>query len=216
MHQAAQESDIIIVNHHLFFADLAVKGGPMGEAGGIIPDYGAVIFDEAHDIEDVAGQYFGITRFDLPVRRADARRRRPRAPQELRVEGTGPHPDHARRTRGAILRTLRRHRRAHRVPLARSVPDPARRSSIATSWPRSKSWRCNWSSLRAAPEEAIPLVNRAREIARRLQFWMESGDKAYVYWIETPRPRHVPAGHAHRCFAIARRKAVRRHRHRRC
>jgi len=61
MHQRAQESDIIIVNHHLFFADLAVKGGPMGEAGGIIPDYGAVIFDEAHDIEDVAGQYFGTT-----------------------------------------------------------------------------------------------------------------------------------------------------------
>ena len=32
-----------------------------GESGGIIPDYGAVIFDEAHDIEDVAGQYFGTT-----------------------------------------------------------------------------------------------------------------------------------------------------------
>ena len=63
MHQRAQESDIIIVNHHLFFADLAVKGGPVGGegGGGIIPDYGAVIFDEAHDIEDVAGQYFGTT-----------------------------------------------------------------------------------------------------------------------------------------------------------
>ena len=62
MHQKAQESDLIIVNHHLFFADLAVKGGPIGsEGGGIIPDYGAVIFDEAHDIEDVAGQYFGTS-----------------------------------------------------------------------------------------------------------------------------------------------------------
>ncbi len=58
MHQKALESDIIIVNHHLFFADLAVKDGEMG---GIIPDYGAVIFDEAHEIEDVAGQYFGVT-----------------------------------------------------------------------------------------------------------------------------------------------------------
>src|SRR6202034_2129308 len=38
--------------------------------------------------------------------------------------------------------------------------------------------------LRAAPEEAIPLVNRAREISRRLQFWMESGEEAYVYWVE--------------------------------
>ena len=58
MHQKAQESDIIIVNHHLFFADLAVKGD---DRGGIIPDYGAVIFDEAHEVEDVAGQYFGVS-----------------------------------------------------------------------------------------------------------------------------------------------------------
>src|SRR6202167_3770468 len=58
MHQKAQESDIIIVNHHLFFADLAVKGD---ERGAIIPDYTAVVFDEAHEIEDVAGQYFGVS-----------------------------------------------------------------------------------------------------------------------------------------------------------
>ena len=58
MHQRAQESDIIIVNHHLFFADMAVKGD---ERGAIIPDYAAVIFDEAHEVEDVAGQYFGVS-----------------------------------------------------------------------------------------------------------------------------------------------------------
>ena len=57
MHQRANESDIIIVNHHLFFADLAVKDE---EFGGIIPEYAAVVFDEAHEIEDVAGRYFGI------------------------------------------------------------------------------------------------------------------------------------------------------------
>ena len=59
MHQKAVESDIIIVNHHLFFADMAVKGDV--ETSGIIPDYGAVIFDEAHEMEEVAGQYFGIS-----------------------------------------------------------------------------------------------------------------------------------------------------------
>ena len=58
MRRQAAESDIIIVNHHLFFADLAVKED---EYGGIIPEYAAVIFDEAHEIEDVAGQYFGIS-----------------------------------------------------------------------------------------------------------------------------------------------------------
>src|ERR1035438_7997730 len=38
--------------------------------------------------------------------------------------------------------------------------------------------------LKAAPDEAIPLMHRAREIARRLEFWMESENRTYVYWIE--------------------------------
>src|SRR5438045_3495659 len=58
MHQRAQESDIIIINHHLFFADLALKDEE--QAGGVLPAYDAVVFDEAHELEDVAGQYFGI------------------------------------------------------------------------------------------------------------------------------------------------------------
>src|SRR5277367_5411990 len=58
MHRRAHESDIIIVNHHLFFADLAVKDE---EFGGILPEYAAVVFDEAHELEDVAGQYFGMS-----------------------------------------------------------------------------------------------------------------------------------------------------------
>ncbi|MFH2012160.1 MAG: ATP-dependent DNA helicase [Pseudomonadota bacterium] len=58
MRQNAAAADIIIVNHHLFFADLAVKGTGFGE---IIPYYDAVIFDEAHHLEDVVTNYFGIT-----------------------------------------------------------------------------------------------------------------------------------------------------------
>jgi ATP-dependent DNA helicase DinG len=57
MHQRAAESDIIIVNHHLFFADLALK---QDEYASLLPDYSAVVFDEAHDLEDVATQYFGM------------------------------------------------------------------------------------------------------------------------------------------------------------
>src|SRR5450432_643145 len=59
MHQRAVESDIIIVNHHLFFADLSIKDEHY--EGGILPEYHAVVFDEAHAIEDVAGQYFGFS-----------------------------------------------------------------------------------------------------------------------------------------------------------
>lgn len=54
--QRALESEIIIVNHHLFFADLALRDKEWGQ---VLPDYSAVIFDEAHQIEDVAAQYFG-------------------------------------------------------------------------------------------------------------------------------------------------------------
>src|SRR5437868_7204944 len=62
MHRRALESDIIIVNHHLFFADLAIKqASEHAPDAGILPDVGAVIFDEAHELEDVAGSYFGIS-----------------------------------------------------------------------------------------------------------------------------------------------------------
>ena len=57
MRQNAAAADIIIVNHHLFFADLAVKETGFGE---IIPGYDAVIFDEAHQLEDVVTNYFGL------------------------------------------------------------------------------------------------------------------------------------------------------------
>ncbi len=68
MRRKAMESDIIIVNHHLFFADLAIKLQADGAAdAGILPEAAAVIFDEAHEIEDVAGNYFGISVSNLRV-----------------------------------------------------------------------------------------------------------------------------------------------------
>src|SRR5215469_5547523 len=61
MRRRAAESDIVIVNHHLFFADLGIKQQAEGAPdAGILPDTGIVIFDEAHELEDVAGSYFGI------------------------------------------------------------------------------------------------------------------------------------------------------------
>ncbi|HKN82256.1 MAG TPA: helicase C-terminal domain-containing protein [Pyrinomonadaceae bacterium] len=56
MRNRAQEADIIVVNHHLFFADLSLRGGNYGS---VLPAYNAVILDEAHLIEEVASEYFG-------------------------------------------------------------------------------------------------------------------------------------------------------------
>lgn len=54
----AMEADIVVVNHHLFFADMALKDTGFGE---LIPSVDTVVFDEAHQIPDIASQYFGET-----------------------------------------------------------------------------------------------------------------------------------------------------------
>jgi len=58
----AASADIMVVNHHLLFADLAVKGEKGGfNEGAVLPPYSRVILDEAHNIEDVATEYFGAS-----------------------------------------------------------------------------------------------------------------------------------------------------------
>ncbi|MEO8212446.1 MAG: ATP-dependent DNA helicase [Myxococcales bacterium] len=58
MRRGAATADIVVANHHLFFADLALRGS-WPEAA-VLPAYEAVIFDEAHQIEDIAGEFFGV------------------------------------------------------------------------------------------------------------------------------------------------------------
>jgi ATP-dependent DNA helicase DinG len=58
MRRRAAAAPLIIVNHHLFFADLALKSRwPEAQ---VLPPYEVVIFDEAHQIEDVATEFFGV------------------------------------------------------------------------------------------------------------------------------------------------------------
>lgn len=58
MRRRAQEAQVIVVNHHLFFADLALRTR-FPEAQ-VLPTYEAVVFDEAHQLEDVATEIFGV------------------------------------------------------------------------------------------------------------------------------------------------------------
>jgi ATP-dependent DNA helicase DinG len=55
----AEASDIVVVNHALFFADLALRT-QRGNGEGVLPRYEAVVFDEAHALEDAATEYFGV------------------------------------------------------------------------------------------------------------------------------------------------------------
>lgn len=54
--QRALDADMVVVNHHLFFADMALRDVGFGE---LIPQADAIIFDEAHQLPDIASQYFG-------------------------------------------------------------------------------------------------------------------------------------------------------------
>src|SRR5207248_3007521 len=57
MRQRAAASDVVIVNHHLLCADASVRQNAFGE---VIPSCSRAIIDEAHQLEDVATQYFGV------------------------------------------------------------------------------------------------------------------------------------------------------------
>ena len=180
MHQKAQASDLIIVNHHLFFADLAVKGE---ERGAIIPEYAAVIFDEAHDVEEVAGQYFGISisnaQFEELARDVAAvSHRKQFGSQELdrtlqtlteratQFFGLFPGGDgrNGFRAREAFLDA--------NEDIYRDVLHALELVALQLEL------------LRSAPEETIPLLARAKDLGTRLTFWLESPDRTFVFWIE--------------------------------
>src|SRR4030095_4592967 len=82
MRQKAMEADIVVVNHHLFFADLAIR---KSDAGVILPDYSAVIFDEAHELEEVATEYFGfhVSNFRIAELIGDAKRLADKSENEI-------------------------------------------------------------------------------------------------------------------------------------
>jgi ATP-dependent DNA helicase DinG len=75
MRREAEDAQIVVVNHHLFLADLALRSGPRGAHASVLPAYDAVVFDEAHQIEDIATHFFGVAvsnaRIDSLVRDAE-------------------------------------------------------------------------------------------------------------------------------------------------
>lgn len=182
MHQRAQEADLIIVNHHLFFADLAIR---REDFGSILPEYSAVVFDEAHEIEDVASDYFGRQlssyRFEELARDTDNMLR------VLQIDGAPLRRHLARlreRARSFFERFPEREGRYPFGPAERhAFLDSSREeySELASSLKRVEA---ELSALTPKPEEVIAMARRAAETRRELAFLMESEEKSYVYWYE--------------------------------
>jgi len=182
MHQRAAEADVIIVNHHLFFADLALRGDDFGS---ILPEYAAVIFDEAHEIEDVASDYFGREvsnyRFEELARDTDL---------ALRLA----------RTEGASLprRVARMRERARAFfetfpPREGRFPfDPKQRAAFLEQNREAydefvralKGLESEIAALREKPEPVLQMARRAAELRNELVFLLESEERNFVYWYE--------------------------------
>ena len=132
MRQRAGESDVVIVNHHLLCADASVRKGSFGE---VIPSCTSLVVDEAHQLEDVATQYFGLAfsnyRFDDFVRDADRSLTAARAALEAEAGDTAWEP----RQIESAARTLTRmgdHGRHffQRLADAREAASPAAESRV--------------------------------------------------------------------------------------
>lgn len=181
MHQRAAESDIIIVNHHLFFADLSLRDER--HEGGILPEYHAVVFDEAHEIEDVVGQYFGVS---ISNYRFQELRRDIAAIGRMKQFGT-PELDHVLERLDEISDAF-----------FGLFGDADRRTAFQNRDSFRKENQAIYTDLRVAleliqshlkvlkdpPDEVGPLGRRAGELAQGLHFVMEENDERFVYWLE--------------------------------
>jgi ATP-dependent DNA helicase DinG len=182
MHQRAEEADLIIVNHHLFFADLAIR---KDDFGSILPEYSAVVFDEAHEIEDVASDYFGRQlssyRFEELARDTEGMLR------VLRIEA-GPLRKHLVRMREKARSFFEnfpeREGRYPFGPTERQAFLDRNRESYDEVLAALKRIEAELSALTPKPEEVITLARRASEMRRELAFLIESEEKGYVYWYE--------------------------------
>jgi ATP-dependent DNA helicase DinG len=181
MHQRAVESDIVIVNHHLFFADLAIRDE--NYEGGILPEYHAVVFDEAHEIEDVVGQYFGVSAGNYPM--LDLRRDMARLGRAKKF-GTPELDRLLDRFEQLIVQFFSLFGEADRR-VAFQGRDAFREENEEVYSNLIAALELIGTHLRLLehpPDEVAPLFRRSQEMLAGLRFVMEEDDEAYVYWME--------------------------------
>jgi ATP-dependent DNA helicase DinG len=205
MRQRAAESDVLIVNHHLLCADAAVRQGAYGE---VIPSCDYAILDEAHQLEDVATQYFGIAvsnyRLDdlaRDVQKAIAARLISEADREDEIR------DDAERLRDRARSFFGALQMARFEPLSTSgagEPGSARFGVTGTEsrmriqpgqlerlWDDAQhltnalqALEADLSSAAGANEDILALARRASEIRANLNFLLRADDPTYVYYLE--------------------------------
>lgn len=180
LHQKAAEADLVVVNHHLFFADLMLK---QQDLPGVLPPYEAVIFDEAHELESVAGQYFGVAtsnfQIDELIRDTDATLR-------LLKLDSAPLVQRLERLRQACTQFLSRiGDREGRFPFDNRDQFVEEHSALYEYFMLSlQGLRNGLETMKNKPEEVHTLIRRCDDQRTRFAYLLESHDPSVVYWYE--------------------------------
>ncbi|MGO9272098.1 MAG: ATP-dependent DNA helicase [Terriglobia bacterium] len=183
MHQRAAESDVIIVNHHLFFADLALK---QMEFASLLPEYEALVFDEAHDMEDVATRYFGIQvsnfRVDELGRDTEAtlKQKAIPGPEAMPVLSS---VGEMRRRSTTFFELFPVKDGRHSFDNRENFMEANRGhySALLNAFVRLES---EIGLLKDRPEEVNRLAERAKELRAAFEVVLESKDRNFVFWWE--------------------------------
>jgi ATP-dependent DNA helicase DinG len=184
MRRRAAESDIIIVNHHLFFADLSIKLEAEGAPdAGVLPDCGAVIFDEAHELEDIAGNYFGISvsnlRMDELARDVEHLLQR----EKLYTPQMSGAIQSVRERSQLFFSLLPTSEGRFAFDSRREFLEENGEEFLALNQSLSR-LTAELEQLPQKPEDVFTLVRRSQQLQVQLRFVMENEDPNTVFWIE--------------------------------
>jgi ATP-dependent DNA helicase DinG len=184
MRRRAAESDIIIVNHHLFCADLAIKAArDHAQDAGVLPDAAVVVFDEAHELEDVATNYFGVSvsnlRVDDLLRDVENGLRQADVPMADVLQASARVREHSQFFFSLIPPGDGRFAFESRAEFLEENGDEYMGLQNALTHLYTE-----LQGIPNKPEEVHGLARRVEEVRVQLGFLMESQERNTVYWIE--------------------------------
>jgi len=183
MKRTAQESQIVVVNHHLFFADLALRSA----YGAVLPDYDAVVFDEAHLLEEVATLYFGVQASSGQLEELSRQSEKLAARFGGGAARGGGGSAALRQAASEFFLVLREHLRgesgrARFDPVDRGGPDLDAEWAVLSGALDEVGRQAGRSG---AAEGAEPLAQRAEELRDGLRQVLRRDDPAFVYGMES-------------------------------
>ena len=180
LRQEAAKANIVIVNHHLFFSDLHLKETTPSE---VLPRYQGVILDEAHQLEDIATEYFGlsVSNYQIQILIRDttweleqSKIKNPDLVNTLNL---------LNQRSGAFFMNFAPHLEKKRMlpgQLSDSILEKLQNLSNAFTL------LCTQlEGLKSKPETLFNCLRRCKELHKSLNFIMDLADPSFVYWVES-------------------------------